>query len=145
MKEKIDILNTLTTLALKEAELLWTRYTTLLYASTGLVGILSFAIDNESKRIIIGIGVIGIILSLVWIQMICLSSYYYQRWQMDADCLIKSEEILEEFIKGRLAPRLESPTKFPASTYGKIIPIIFLMGWLIVLFDTIFEIGLIWI
>jgi len=145
MKEKIDILNTLTTLALKEAELLWTRYTTLLYASTGLVGILSFAIDNESKRIVIGIGVIGIILSFVWIQMIRLSSYYYQRWQMDADYLIKSEEILEEFIKGRTAPRLEPPTKFPASTYGKIIPIIFLIGWLIVLFDTIFGVGLIWI
>ena len=61
--EKIQILQILTELALKEAELIWTRYTTMLYASTGLVAILSFAAEKDLKFISFGTALIGLILA----------------------------------------------------------------------------------
>ena len=137
MNDKTGIFNVLTTLALKEAELLWVRYTTMLYTNTGLVAILAYALENKSTGLIVGIAVVGVIMSIVWVQMIRLSSYYYQRWQIDADQLVQSDKYLSEVIRGRLNPRLEKPANWSASTYGKIIPFIFIVGWVIVILDAL--------
>jgi len=133
VEEKISLFSVITQLALTEAQLLWTRYTTMLYANTGLIAILSFAIQRKLNAVISGCSIIGLILSIIWIQMIRLSSYYYQRWQLDADFLISSDDCLNEIVHGRIEPRLSKPTKISASQYGLALPFTFIIGWLLVI------------
>jgi len=135
--DKIELLQILTELALREAELMWTRYSTMLYASTGLTGIVAFAVEQQSRPIRLGCAIIGLVLALVWIQMIRLSGYYYQRWQMDADHLVSSDESLKQVVRGRINPRLSPPSKWAASEYGMVIPILFATGWVLILADSV--------
>ncbi|OIQ06240.1 MAG: hypothetical protein COS36_03830 [Candidatus Altarchaeum sp. CG03_land_8_20_14_0_80_32_618] len=79
MVDKISILTLLTNLAAKEAELMWTRYASMLYASTALLGILSFALKERLFPVVIGVAFIGIVFSIAWLQMIRLSQFYYKR------------------------------------------------------------------
>jgi ABC-type anion transport system duplicated permease subunit len=129
--KNISLLVMLTDLANKEADLLWTRYSAMLYASTGLVGILSFALEQQLKSIAVGCAILGLIFALVWIQLIRLSSYYYQRWQMDADYLVSKDEKLSEIVRGRINPRLKQPVKGTASKYAMVLPISFAIAWII--------------
>ena len=69
--------------------------------------------------------------------MIKLSSFYYQRWQMDSDSLIASDEELKEIVRGRINPRVAQPKGWTASYYSAILPIFFSIGWIIVLLDSV--------
>ena len=133
--DKISVLTLLFNLAMKEAELMWIRYTTMLYASTGLVGILSFAFKEEQIFIVMGCAVVGIVFSIVWLQIIQASQFYYKRWIIDADELIKSDDEFRSLIRGRIKPRIPSPTKWVASKYAMIVPVIFFVIWIIVLIE----------
>jgi hypothetical protein len=132
MDEKnLSLLALLTDLALKEAELLWTRFSAMLYVSTGLIGVLSFALERQLKSIALGCVILGFIFAIVWVQMLRLSSYYYQRWEMDADYLVSKDEKLSEFMRGRVNPRLKQPGKWTASKYATMLPVSFAVAWLI--------------
>lgn len=135
--DKIQLLGVLTELALKEAELIWVRYTTMLYASTGLVGILAFSIEKGFNFVTLCTSLIGLALAIVWFQMIKLSGFYYQRWQKDADFLVSSDEELKNIVRGRISPRIIAPQGWAASQYGMIVPIVFSVGWLLVLLDAL--------
>lgn len=137
MVDKISILTLLTNLAIKEAELMWTRYTTMLYASTALVGILSFALKEHLFSVVIGCALIGVVFSVIWLQMIRLSQFYYKRWQLDADELIKNDDNLQNLIRGRIDPRISPPVKWTASEYAMIVPMAFFVGWIFVLLGAI--------
>lgn|GEM_PF-2949191 len=129
-EDNISLFKVLTDLALKESDLLWTRFSAMLYASTGLVGILSFALEKQLKSIAWGCTILGLIFSLVWVQIMRLSSYYYQRWQMDADYVVNSDDKLRETIRGRINPRIKPPTKWSASRYAMMLPISFAIAWI---------------
>ena len=134
LDEKISIINLLENLAMKEAELMWIRYATMLYASTGLVGILSFALKEDIYFIVVGCSLIGILFSIVWINILRISKFYYDRWQTDADKLIKDGDVLEDSIRGRINPRVSRPVKWDASKYAIFIPRAFLIVWILVCF-----------
>ncbi len=105
----------------------------MLYANTGLLGILTFTYQQKMLSLIIGTSLLGAVICIIWIKIIILSQFYYERWQRDADALVESEPELKEIIKGRLNPRthiegkpaLKIPTKH-ASFYSLIVPISFL-------------------
>ncbi len=44
---KLEVLRYLSELAIKEADLIWLRYQTMLIASTGLIAILGYSIDKH--------------------------------------------------------------------------------------------------
>lgn len=135
--EKISLLEILTELALTEANLIWTRFSAILYASTGLLGILAFAVERGNDVIPVFTAGFGLLLSVVWLQTIRLSSFYYQRWQTDADYLISQDEHLKEIVRGRLAPRVEKPRGWTASKYSMLVPIGFSILWLVVIIDAL--------
>lgn len=141
LSEKLSLLEMLTELALKEADLIWTRYTAMLYTSTGLMGIMTFSLENQSSSNIrwlsLGCAVIGFVIAIVWMQIFRLSRYYYSRWQEDADYIVLSDENIKQVVRGRINPRIKSPSKLTASQYGMLIPIMFAIGWLFVLADAI--------
>lgn len=142
---KISILNILETLALKEAELIWQRFSMMLYANTGLFGIVTVMYQQKALSLIIGTSLLGATICMVWMKMISLSSFYYERWQRDADALIDSDPKLREFIRGRLNPRIyiegKPEMKIPkrhASFYSLVVPISFFACWILLLIITIF-------
>lgn len=135
--EKLHLLEILSQLALTEANLMWTRFTTLLYASTGLLGILAFAIEGKNKTISLFCALFGLLLAAVWFQTIRLSSFYYERWQLDVDHLVSSNKDLKELIRGRLEPRLPKPKGWSASKYFTVIPVGFGVAWLLIILDAL--------
>jgi hypothetical protein len=108
---KIGILKILTDLALKEAELLWKRYSTMLIASTGLVGILTFSLKEKLIQLTIGCSLMGIIFAITWLYIIKLSQFYYNRWQFDADDLIRNDINLSKIVRGRIDSQVPPPKK----------------------------------
>ena len=142
ISEKLNVLKILTELALKEADLIWTRYTAMLYTSTGLIGIMTFSLEKQPnpsgiRWLSLGCAIIGFIISIVWIQIFRLSRHYYLRWQEDADHLISTDENLKQMIRGRINPRTKIPSKITASQFGMMIPIVFAIGWVLVIVDAI--------
>ena len=133
LQNKLQLLGLLNEWAQKEAALIWSRYQAMLLASTGLVAILSFALEKKLFWVIYGSSAVGVILAIVWVQIIQLSQFYYQRWQHDADELVKSENEFSKWVRGRINPRVEQPSRFSASMYAIIVPITFFIGWVVVL------------
>ena len=136
-QEKIHLLELLTSLAQSEADLIWTRFSALLYASTGLLGILTFAVTRSSKGFSVFVALFGLLLSFVWLQMIRLSSYYYQRWQADADHLISTDENIEAIVRGRVNPRIPQPAGWSASKYSTLVPLGFALIWILVILNAV--------
>lgn len=98
LSEKISVLQILKDLSLKEADLIWKRFASMLYVNTGLLGVASFSIEKKQTAMVLGCAFVGIIISLVWFQIIRLSHYYYKIWRVDADELIRNDPDLCEII-----------------------------------------------
>ncbi|MBT9147437.1 MAG: hypothetical protein DDT32_01192 [Syntrophomonadaceae bacterium] len=130
---KLEVLRYLSELAIKEADLIWLRYQTMLIASTGLIAILGYSIDKHIIWVSYAVSILGVVLALVWLQIHRLSQFYYQRWQLDADEIVKSDAEFAEWIRGRLAPRIARPSNISASGYANILPVAFLIGWCVIL------------
>lgn len=141
LSEKISILQILKDLSLKEADLIWKRFTSMLYVNTGLLGIVTFAIEKNQSAMILGCSLVGIVISIIWIQIIRLSRYYYRIWKVDANELIRKDAELSEIIKGHIDPRVEHPKYAPgvASSYAIAIPVCFLFLWFMVIINLKFN------
>jgi cytochrome c biogenesis factor len=125
----------LTNLSLTEASLMWTRFTAILYASGGLLAILSFAVEKNNKFMQLIVVFFWLLLAIVWFQTIRLSSFYYLRWQMDVDYLIKNDKRLKVIVRGRVNPRLKQSVKWSASKYSLLLPICFAVLWILVILN----------
>ncbi|MFH0909073.1 MAG: hypothetical protein V1929_09950 [bacterium] len=130
--DRLQLLSALNESARKEAELMWTRFQAMLFASTGLIAILAFALEKQLLWLIYATSILGIVFAVVWIQIMRLSRYYYDRWQLDADALVRSDDELREWVRGRIDPRLSKPTRPRATTYAAALPVAFLIGWIVV-------------
>lgn len=129
-ENKIELLKTIQQLALTEGDRIWTRSATMLYASIGLVGILSFSLEKKIYCVALGCSIIGITISVSWIFVLRMSRYLYERWQTDVDAMIIEDEEFSKYIKGRLNPRVKRPNLPYPSVFLAALPIAFLIGWL---------------
>lgn len=131
LQDKIAILQLLEDMALKEANLIWRRFSTMLYASTGLFAIFAFSVKQNMDAVALGCAVFGVILSVCWFQIICVSNFYYERWQCDADYIVSEDGELSSIIRGRSSPRTPTTPIIHASKYSLVVPITFLIGWIV--------------
>ena len=117
-------------MSLKEAELMWIRFSAMLYASTGLIGVLSFALERQLQTIALGCIILGLIFSIVWIQQIRLSpatTIKDGRWMLTTWLARTNNFVI--WFGGRINPRLNRPAKWAASRYAMALPISFATGW----------------
>lgn len=99
--EKIEILKILIDLSEKESDRWLSRYSTWLYADTGLLVILPLILDTGLFIAMLLPAFLGVAISISWL-MVNNASYFYQnRWHADMEALIKSDENLSEWIRGR--------------------------------------------
>ncbi|HEX8682951.1 MAG TPA: hypothetical protein VF707_11595 [Ardenticatenaceae bacterium] len=133
---KFEVLKLLVELAEKESDRSWVRYSMMLYASTGLTAILSFAASSATPILSVAPAVAGIVIAIVWVRMNTLSYYYEHRWHADIEEVVKSEPLLTQWIRGRNNPRIARPyrkSKFPFGFYANMVPVAFLVLWILVL------------
>lgn len=105
LHEKLESLRIMEGMARHEAKLLWTRFMSVFYVHTAIIGIITFAYSAENKNLVLIFCAIGMILALVWLRLISLSGYYYKIWQNDANRLIQESQELKTLFPGILDPK----------------------------------------
>lgn len=128
LDQKIQILGILKDLATKEADLIWRRYSIMLYSSTALIAIAILSFEQRTFAGILVSASTGVLFSLTWIGVHWRSKFYYLRWQTDADAIVQNDDVLESMIRGRIRPRIRIP-QVHASQIALVIPIAFLLIW----------------
>ena len=136
MCNNIEILKLVSELAEKESDRFWTRYSTMLYATTVLVGIVSFSPSNYIIYILLLCSILGCVISFVWLIMVKWGLYYQDRWIFDQKKIIESNIEFKEFIKGRdedfsrsSNARLSKPYGLDPRLLYKILPVSFFIIW----------------
>jgi len=133
-RDKFEILKMLTDLAENESDRCWARFHMLLLVNTGLVAALSFSLTGASRLLAVGLSLLGITCSWAWLKINVLSDYYEHRWYADVDEVIKSDETLSEWVRGRIQPRIPKPFRNRGGWfYFNMVPKAFLILWVLVL------------
>ena len=128
-----EILKFTADLAERESDRGWKRASIMLYASTGLLAILSLTLKSQIPQITIIPCSIGIVFAIAWIQTNKASYYYDHRWHADMEAIIKAEPTLSKWIRARTNPRIEKPFKSTSGVfYFNLLPYSFLILWILI-------------
>jgi len=130
--DKMQIMRVLIDLAEKESDRFWTRYQTILYANTGLIAILSLIWSISFSLLLIIPSALGVITSIAWLKINAVSHFYEHRWHRDMEELIKSDDMLSEWVRGRNRPRIPRPHKSGLCLFN-LVPFAFLSFWVVIL------------
>lgn len=138
-KDKIEVLKLLAGIADKESDRIWTRYQIMFYASTGLLAILAWVVQNTGQLRQLGlqsfpvfVSALGLLVAVAWITSIILGRFYERRWFADMDAIIDSDESLKDWIRARnsVQPRVVRPRLTPNIVLlYSLIPGLFFIFW----------------
>lgn len=107
-KDKVEVLKLLASIADKESDRIWTRYQIMFYASTGLLAILAWVLQNAEQLGPLGlqsfpvfVSALGFLVAVAWLASIILGRFYEKRWFADMDTIIDSDESLKHWVRAR--------------------------------------------
>ena len=133
-KDKLEVLKLVSDLAERESDRSWVRYSMMLYANTGILAILTYALQSQRWINVALPSFMGVIMSYAWLKTNGASYYYEHRWHADMEAIIKSDKTLRTWVKGRNSPRIAKPFRNRSGMfYFNIVPTCFLLFWLTVL------------
>ena len=133
-ENKLKLLEIVSNLAERESDRTWRRFSIMLIINTGLMALVSLSGDKFLYIDSILGGILGVILSVVWFQMITLSTFYEKRWHADMIEIIESDPEIQRFVRGRSDEtcRINRPTERSASSYARILPISLGILWVLI-------------
>jgi L-amino acid N-acyltransferase YncA len=129
---RLDLLRLAVDLSERESDRFWTRYSMMLYANTGLLGIIAYSISTPNCWLATLVSLVGIPLSISWFCLIKLSYFYDHRWHADMEALIRSSPAIRKWLRGRILPRIKRPFRRTLPLI-EISPVVFLIFWLVIL------------
>lgn len=126
-ENKLKLLDIVANFAERESDRTWRRFSIMLIINTCLIALVSISGDKFFYIDSLLGGILGFILSVVWFQMITLSTFYEKRWHAD---MIE----IQRFVRGRSDEtcRINRPTERSASSYARILPISMGILWVLI-------------
>ncbi|MFB6343523.1 hypothetical protein ACE1ET_17495 [Saccharicrinis sp. FJH62] len=132
-KDKFQILQLLVDISEKESDRTWKRYSIMLTINSALISFFTFSGTELDLYVKIAFCLFGIFFSVIWRYIIIISKYYEKRWHLDIEALIGEDEMLNKYIKARPAKsaRIPKPIKLSSTGLSKLIPIGFIILWIL--------------
>lgn len=132
---KLELAKFLSSVAESETNRGWTRFSTLLYVNTALLGMLAFALTVRASPASGLFALMGCVISVAWLRLVQASFFLDHRWLRDLEEIIQSDEFLKEWVRARSSsPRLKRVVS--ANANQKLlytVPGAFLAFWVLVL------------
>lgn len=137
-EEKVKLLELVSSWAESESNRTWKRNSFILAINTVLITAFTL-LTKPYNFIAISFGsAFGLVLSIIWIKIIPLSRYYESRWHLDMERIIKSDDLIKTYIRGRSKKQnRKRPSKWSSTKYIKIIPISLIIVWSLLLLMSI--------
>ena len=143
---EIEILKLVSELAENESDRFWTRYYTMLYANTAMLGIIAAIISFYPPKFIYALLIcsfIGCAVSYVWWRIVGFGLSFQDRWIEDQKAIIDNNSDIHQLIKGRDKENDTNSDVIKAKKLYKFLPQISFIVWSILVIYSIFKILLI--
>ena len=137
-EDKIQILFKLLDSTEKESDRFWTRSNVFVTINSALFALFAASYSKLLFEYKLIFSVLGIILTLAWLQVLRTGKYYAKRWRLDAKEFILADDDLKDIFRTACGnPRVNKPSGPSSSVSMKIISIFSLIVWLFILGNTI--------
>ena len=150
IEHKLQLLSTIGSWKESESNKYWTRFNIFLALNTGLLAAVGVALDSDSGSfqiviaedwklsVILVLCFVGLVISLIWFELLKVAKYYESRLIHDINELVTSDSGLKEYVSGYSddSSPIKSPTTFKATTYAKFVVIVFVLLWAFLCFAT---------
>jgi len=115
----------------RSADRLWSRFVQMLTVNAGLVALTTVATSSDLYLVGVFAGIVGLILSFIWVRIHVVSQFNEARYRADATFTIDSSPTLRHFLRARSAdgPRIPRPTGRSATHYARGVIDLILVVW----------------